>query len=117
MVLRAVGLVLGFFIHRALGLTLDDAAHRLWFPHGYQSLYFALIGFLNDNVEDCCAHYFVHYTEARRPKPCHFARVFPGWLSNGATGLKRAMLSAGVILWVPAWVTQFAFVFEQKGVL
>ena len=70
----------------------------------------------NDFVQDLAAHAVVRIAESRHKYPCHFSRVFPGWVYK-PKGLLRAAMVASVTIWVPVWISQFAFVFRQRGLI
>ena len=108
------GLVLGYgWQTRVLGLGRGDAAHDFWFPFGAQSLRFVLIALGSDLLEDLAAHVLVAWASQRHPVHCHFTSVFPGWLKRPAHPVR----CAGVVLWVPATLTSFAFALRELGLL
>ena len=111
-----IAMLLGYGWYVLLGLDRTNPAFALWFPAGSNAAWFGLIAYANDFVQDLAAHAVVRVAESRHKHPCHFSRVFPGWVYK-PKGLLRAAMVASVTIWVPVWISQFAFVFRQRGLI
>ena len=70
-----------------------------------------------DVLQDIVAHKFAHIAERRHATPCLFRKVFPGWTRDPKNGLLLAFKTAGCTMWVPTWVSQFAFVFRARNII
>ena len=111
-----VATLAGFGWYRLMGLKQGDAAFDFWFPFGEQSAYFTACAALNSVVQDACVHLVLRRADERQEKPCHYTRLFPGWLTD-PTHTSHAWRMAATIQWVPAMLTQFAFALREIGAL
>ena len=110
-------MALGYVWQRwVLGLHDDHPVHVFWFPKGQLSFSFVLITLANDVIQDLISHAVVARAERRHPTPNHFSKIFPGAVSDKRK-LLRFIAAAGVALWVPGWVSAYAFLFRTRGVI
>ena len=59
---------------------------------------------------------YVARAERRHTTPNHFSKIFPGAISDRRR-LLRFIAAGGFALWVPGWVSVYAFVFRTRGVI
>jgi len=107
--------IIGFGWHKLLGLGSSDPAHAFWYPLGTSSLYYTLVAFGNDLIQDLSAHVVVHMASHRHTKFSNFTAIWPGWLKRPKHGLLYALKAAGTCLWEIGILTQFGFFLVQEG--
>lgn len=109
-------LMVNFCIYAMLklfGFGVGYPAFDFWFPRGENSLYFTLVAFGLELVQDLVAHIIAEKAARRHPGKCKFTRMYPGWLLKPSTGLVPVAKACCSVSNAAVFMTQLSFAMRQ----